>query len=77
MLELCKGERGEKVVTKASHMREKKRYSWNFSKQFSEKRKEIKASLELFQKGKMKEDAQGGNNGQQFSTKLGWYQIKV
>jgi hypothetical protein len=33
--------------------------------------------LELFQKGKMKEDAQGGNNGQQFSTKLGWYQIKV
>jgi hypothetical protein len=47
MLELCKGERGEKVVTKASHRRKKERYSWNFSKE----RKEIKV-LWSFSEGK-------------------------
>jgi hypothetical protein len=48
MLELCKGERGEKVVTKASHRRKRERYSWNFSKE----RKEIKVLLELFRREK-------------------------
>jgi hypothetical protein len=61
MLELCKGERGEKVVTKNSHRRKKEgivrtsqrkerkeRCYWSFSK----KRKERMASLELFKREK-------------------------
>jgi hypothetical protein len=54
MLELCKGERGEKVVTKASHRRKRERYSWNFSKERKERKeiKEIKVLLELFRREK-------------------------
>jgi hypothetical protein len=51
MLELCKRERGEKVVAKTLYRREKKKgYSWNFSK-------EKKGITTTSQRGKRKENA--------------------